>query len=126
VIDRSMEDYLLGALADAESRDSTVIVQLNTPGSLGIDGTALARRIFDARVPVVVWIGPTPAHAVGTGLLLVYASSYAVVAPGAGVGPIQPLDLAHRAELAPGERIAGPSSLPTTAWAAARNRDRAF
>src|SRR4051794_5347740 len=67
VIDRSMADYLLGALSDAESRDAAVIIQLNTPGSLGIDGPALARRIFDASVPVIVWIGPTPAHAVGAG-----------------------------------------------------------
>jgi membrane-bound serine protease (ClpP class) len=128
VIDRSMEDYLLGALQDAESRDSTVIIQLNTPGSLGIDGTTLAERVFRATVPVIVWIGPTPAHAMGTGLLLVYASSYAVVAPGAGVGPIEPPDLAHQPVQGPLCTPANPcpSGLPTDRWATARHRDPTF
>ncbi len=124
VIDRPMADYLLGALSDAESRDAAVIVQLNTPGSLGIDGVALARRVFDASVPVIVWIGPTPAHAMGTGLLLVYASSYAVVAPGAGVGPIEPLDLAHRPETGPLGAGAVPPAIGE--WARARGRDPSF
>lgn len=126
VIDRSMQDYLLGALEDAESRDSTVILQLNTPGSLGIDGAALAQRIFDASVPVIVWIGPTPAHATGTGLLLVYASSYAVIAPGAGVGPVLPSDLANQPDIPAGQPIPKTVRLPTTPWAEARNRDAAF
>ena len=126
VIDRSMEDYLLGALTDAESRDSTVILQLNTPGSLGIDGTALAQRIFDAKVPVIVWIGPTPAHAMGTGLMLVYASSYAVVAPGAGVGPVLPFDLSSAAAIPEGTPIPQGTTLPTDRWARDRNRDPSF
>jgi membrane-bound serine protease (ClpP class) len=128
VIDRPMADYLLGALADAESRDAGVIIQLNTPGSLGIDGEALAQRIFEAKVPVIVWIGPAPAHAMGTGLMLVYASSYAVVAPLAGTGPILPLDLAHDAEIIPGTPLppALARSLPTNRWAAARDRDPTF
>src|SRR5439155_6064485 len=80
VIDRPMRDYLLSTLSDAESRGATVVLQLDTPGSLGIDAVALARRVFEATVPVIVWIGPTPAHAMGAGRLLVYASSHAVVA----------------------------------------------
>ncbi len=128
VIDRPMEDYLLGSLQDAESRDSAVIIQLNTPGSLGIDGEALAERVFRATVPVIVWIGPTPAHATGTGLLLVYASSYAVVAPGAGVGPIEPPDLAQQPVQGPLCTAADPcpDGLVTDRWAAARHRDPAF
>ena len=128
VIDRPMEDYLLGAVQDAESRDSAVIIQLNTPGSLGIDGTALAERIFRASVPVIVWIGPTPAHAMGTGLLLVYASSYAVVAPGAGVGPIEPPDLSKQPVEGPLCTTTNPcpDGLVTDRWAVARHRDPSF
>ena len=126
VIDRPMRDYLLATLSDAEARDATVVIQLNTPGSLGIDAVALARRVFEATVPVVVWIGPTPAHAMGAGLLLVYASSYAVVAPGAGVGPVEPPDLGHRSGPPPGQPIGRDTPLVTDAWAAARGRDPGF
>ena len=96
VIDRPVADYLVGSLTGAERRGSAVIVQLDSPGTLGVDPVVLADRLRSATVPVVVWVGPAPAHAQGGALLLVYASSYAVVAPGAGVGPLEPIDLAHR------------------------------
>jgi membrane-bound serine protease (ClpP class) len=96
VIDQSMADYLIGSIQAAGSRANTVVVvQLDTPGTLNVDPVALGHTIFEARVPVIVWVGPVPAHAAGGGLLLVYASQYAVVAPGAGVGPVEPLDLAR-------------------------------
>src|SRR4029453_19665651 len=54
---------------------------------------ALAERIHDASVPVIVWVGPAPARAAGAGLLFLYAASLGAIAPGAGGGPLQPLDL---------------------------------
>jgi len=124
VIDRSMRDYLVAAIADAESRDATVVIQLTTPGTLDVDAVALAERVFRATVPVVVWIGPTPAHAMGGGLLLVYASSYALVAPGAGVGPLEPLDLARWAAESPSE--SGRALTAVARWSSARHRDPTF
>ena len=98
VVDEPVADYLLGALADAEARGSQVVIQLDTPGALRIDPVALAQRVFQARVPVVVWVDTPPASAAGVGLLLVYAASWSVTSPGAGVGPLLPLDQAHQAE----------------------------
>src|SRR5436190_9270604 len=93
VIDRPMADYLTATLDDAEARGDTVVIQLNTPGSLDVDPVALAQRVLSSRVPVVVWVGPAGSHAMGGGLLLLYAASYAATSPGSGVGPIEPLDL---------------------------------
>lgn len=92
-IDRTVASYLRESLDDAEADGSTVIVQLDTAGTLDQDAVALAQRIHDATVPVIVWVGPSPAKAAGAGLLFMYASSEAVVAPGAGIGPLEPLDL---------------------------------
>src|SRR5437879_6429192 len=75
VIDRPMADYVEGTIADAERTGSTVVLQLDTPGSLNVDGATLADRIFSARVPVVVWIGPSGARATGTGMMIAYAAS---------------------------------------------------
>jgi membrane-bound serine protease (ClpP class) len=125
VIDRPMADYLSASLRDAEERGATVIIQLNTSGSLGASAIDLARQVFEATVPVVVWVGPTPAHAMGAGLLLVYASSYAVIAPGAGAGPLQPLDLAHR--LSRQDLVETREALAQIArWSVARGRDPSF
>jgi membrane-bound serine protease (ClpP class) len=79
----------------------------------------LARRLFDAPIPVVVWIGPAPAKARGAALLLMLASSLPAVAPGAGVGPLEPVDLidARNAALSSASLRAAASS-----WAKARGR----
>ena len=63
---------------------------------------ALAQRVADLDVPVLAWVGPTPATASGAGLLLMYASSLAGVAPGSQTGPLDPLDLLHPEELPAG------------------------
>ncbi len=97
-IDRTVARYLRDALQDAEARGATVVLQLDTAGTLDQDAVELARRVHDAAVPVVVWVGPAPAKAQGAGLLLMYAASLSAVAPGAGIGPLTPLDLAGAPE----------------------------
>jgi membrane-bound serine protease (ClpP class) len=92
-IDGTQAGYLREALADAEADGATVVVQLDSAGTLDQDAIDLAQRIHDATVPVVVWVGPAPAKARGAALLFMYAASLAGVAPGAGIGPLEPLDL---------------------------------
>jgi membrane-bound serine protease (ClpP class) len=93
-IDRTVASYLEGAIEEAEDAGSTLVVQLDSAGTLDREPVGLAERIHDATVPVVVWAGPSPAKVQGAGLLFMYAASLGAVAPGAGVGPLEPLDLA--------------------------------
>lgn len=92
-IDRTLAGYLGDSIEEAERSGATLVIQLDSAGTLDQDAVALARKIFEAKVPVVVWVGPAPAKAAGAGLLFMYASSLAAVAPGVGVGPLEPLDL---------------------------------
>ena len=92
-IDRTLASYLAGAVEEAERTGATLVLQLDSAGTLDQDAVALAERIHDASVPVIVWVGPAPAKAAGAGLLFLYAASLGAVAPGAGVGPLEPLDL---------------------------------
>ena len=94
-IDRTLVAFVLHVLEDAEAEDATVVLQLDSAGTLDQDAVALAERVHAATVPVIVWVGPSPAKAQGAGLLLLYAASLGAVAPGAGVGPLRPLDLAR-------------------------------
>lgn len=94
-IDRVTAGYLEDQLAEAERAGHTVLLQLDTAGTLDRDAVALAQRIHDARVPVIVFVGPAPAKASGAGLLFMYAASFAAVSPGSQTGPLEPLDLAH-------------------------------
>ncbi len=102
-IDRTVAGYLREQISAAESDGATVVLQLDSAGTLDQDAVALAERIHEAAVPVIVWIGPSPAKAQGGGLLLVYAASLGAVAPGVGVGPLEPLDLGGGPEPPPAE-----------------------
>jgi membrane-bound serine protease (ClpP class) len=102
-IDRTVAAYLRDALEDAEATGSTVVLQVDSAGTLDQDAVALAERLHESTVPVVVWVGPAPAKAQGAGLLLMCAASLGAVAPGVGVGPLDPLDLAGADEPPPSE-----------------------
>src|SRR5688500_10551655 len=81
-LDAPLLDFVYGRL-DAAAADGTVVVlQLDTPGTMGEDAIALADRVAAMPVPVIAWVGPVPAEASGAGLLLLHASSLAAVAPG--------------------------------------------
>jgi membrane-bound serine protease (ClpP class) len=94
-IDRPLLGYLQQRLSEAEADGAVVLLQLNTSGTLGQDAVALGQRIVELRVPVIAWVGPTPAKAAGAGLLLMYAASLTAVSPGSQTGPQDPLDLLH-------------------------------
>jgi membrane-bound ClpP family serine protease len=55
------------------------------------EDAATAERIHDASVPAIVVA--CLRKAAGAGLLFLYAASLGAVAPGAGIGPLEPLDL---------------------------------
>src|ERR671911_916226 len=117
-IDRTLGSYLLDSIVDAERAGSTLVLQLDSAGTLDEDAVLLAERIHDASVPVIVWVGPAPAKAAGAGLLFLYAASLGAVAPGAGIGPLEPLDLAgDEPEIPLGEVEA-----LATGWAKERGR----
>jgi membrane-bound serine protease (ClpP class) len=101
-IDRPLRGYLEDRLDRAEADGAVVVLQIDTSGTLDQDGVALAQRIADLDVPVIAWVGPTPAKASGAGLLLMYASSLAAVAPGSQTGPLDPIDVAEPDRAWPG------------------------
>lgn len=96
-IDPALAGYVRDTIADAERVHSTVILQIDSGGSYGTQAQELARFVRHATVPVVAWAGPAGAQVQGGALFLFYASSLATMAPGAGVGPARPFDLAVRA-----------------------------
>lgn len=96
-IDSLVRDFLEDALeeANADERVAGVLLRVDTPGSLDQEGFALAEKIRDSRVPVIVWVGRESgrAQARGAGLLLVAAAHLVGVSPDAELGPLSPEDL---------------------------------
>ncbi len=94
LIDPAEAAYIRSTVQDAEDAGATVILQIDSLGQYGDLGEELGAFIHDASVPVVAWVGSTGARAEGGALYLVYGSSLAAMAPGAGMGPGAPFDLA--------------------------------
>lgn len=94
-LDGPLVGFLEERLDRAVEDGAMVVLQLDTSGTLDQDGVALAREVAELPVPVLTWTGPVPARVSGAGLLLMYASALAGVAPGSQTGPLDPLDLLH-------------------------------
>jgi membrane-bound serine protease (ClpP class) len=98
VIDGSVAGYVRETLRAAEASGATLILQIDSSfGSYGDTAIRLGADVRRAPVPVVVWVGPSGARAAGGTLFLVYSSSLVAMAPGAGIGPARPFDLATTA-----------------------------
>ena len=78
---------------EATPDGGVVILQLDSPGTVGVDPLALAERFDTSPVPVVVWVGPPGALAQGSAVVLLEAAHVAATSPGSGVGPGHPADL---------------------------------
>ena len=100
-IDRPLLGYLQEHLDQAAADRAVVVLQVDSAGSIGTDGVALAQRLVDMPVPVLVWVGTVPARASGTGMLLLDAASLAAVSPGSQTGPRDPVNLLHPGDVPP-------------------------
>lgn len=96
-LDRTVMGYLDRALARAATDDVEIVVmQLDSPGALGLDLQALTRLVLQSDVPVAVWVGPAGARATGAAVQVALAADVLALAPGALLGGASPPDLAVR------------------------------
>lgn len=94
-LDRVLVDFLVGEIGRAEAADSTLVLQLDSAGTLDRDALALAERVHASEVPVIVWNGDVPSRVRGGALLLMVSASLSAVSPGSATGPLEPVDLAR-------------------------------
>ena len=78
---------IIRAIDDAEAEgDDLVLIQLDTPGGLVDSMEKIVKRMLAAKVPVVVWVGPSGARAASAGFFILIAADVAVMAPGTRTG----------------------------------------
>ncbi len=92
LIDPSNAALIRSSLRDAERVHSSVVVfQLDASGAVDVDVNALLHDLTHATVPVTVWVGPSGGGARGAAALLARSADFAAVAPGAHLGPVDPI-----------------------------------
>ena len=70
-----------------------LIIQLDTPGGLERSMRAIAQRLLNADVPVIVYVAPTGARAASAGVFLTVAAHVAAMAPATNIGAAHPVAL---------------------------------
>ncbi len=86
--------YLDRALETAAAQnDECLIIQLDTPGGLLDSTEQIVQKIYDAKIPTVVYVAPAPARAGSAGVFITMAADVAAMAPHTRIGAAHPVEL---------------------------------
>ena len=86
--------YIADGVHQAETEGAAaVIIQLDTPGGLLQATWDLVETELNAKVPIVVWVGPRGAHAGSAGAFITLAANVAAMAPATRIGAAHPVGL---------------------------------
>jgi membrane-bound serine protease (ClpP class) len=87
-----LQAYIDRAITDAENTGAAaLVIELDTPGG-SVDITKqITQRMTASRVPVIVYVAPTGAHAGSAGTFITLAGHLAAMAPGSSIGAASPV-----------------------------------
>jgi membrane-bound serine protease (ClpP class) len=83
----------------AESSNVCLIIQLDTPGGLLDSTKEIVQRIYDSKVPIIVYVAPSTARAGSAGVFITMAADIAAMAPHARLGAAHPVSLSPSGEI---------------------------
>lgn len=92
VIDPITAEFIRGAVEQAESEQAEfLLIELSTPGGLGVSMQEIVQEILNSEVPVVCYVTPRGTHAASAGFFILLAADVAVMAPGTNTGAATPI-----------------------------------
>jgi membrane-bound serine protease (ClpP class) len=93
-IDPGSGGFLISAIREAQEKGAeALVVRLDTPGGLLSTTRDVVQAELNAKVPIVVWVGPPGARAGSAGLFLTMAGHVAAMAPSTNIGAAHPVGL---------------------------------
>lgn len=95
----SILSVITKCLEYTENKNAEVLIlQLDTPGGLLETTRDIVQKIFQSKVPVVVWVGPSGARAASAGVFITLSAHIAALAPGTNIGAAHPVGLGGRSD----------------------------
>lgn len=92
IIDQHSFRHLDEAITQAENKKhDAVLLVMDTPGGVMKSMDNIIKRILNAKLPVITWIGPAGATCGSAGVFILYASHIAAMAPATNLGSATPL-----------------------------------
>ncbi|MEO0076688.1 MAG: nodulation protein NfeD [candidate division WOR-3 bacterium] len=87
-------DYIISGIEQAEKDNAIgIIIKLDTPGGLDDSMREIIQKIFNAKIPVVIYIYPSGARAASAGVFITLAGNIAVMASGTNIGAAHPVSI---------------------------------
>jgi len=102
-----------------------LVIQLDTPGGLERSMRAIAQRMLNAEIPVIVYVSPTGARAASAGVFLTLAAHVAAMAPATNIGAAHPVAIGGGGDKESMKKVANDAAafIRTVALERGRNAD---
>lgn len=94
IISDATHQLIESAREEAERKNATaLIIELDTPGGFVASTREIVKEELNAKVPVVVYVGPKGARAGSAGVFITLAGHVAAMAPGTNIGAAHPIGI---------------------------------
>src|SRR5665213_1980994 len=123
-INPSSAEYIQQGILEAEKENAQcLIIKLNTPGGLLTSTRDIVTNIMQSKVPVIVYISPSGAHAGSAGTFITLAANIAAMAPGTNIGAAHPVTLQGKMDAVMTEKVTNDASALIRTIAEKRGRN---
>jgi membrane-bound serine protease (ClpP class) len=110
-INPSTAEFIQQGIIKAQKENAEgLIINLNTPGGLLTSTREIVTNIMQSKVPVIVYVSPTGAHAGSAGVFITLASNIAAMAPGTNIGAAHPVDMQGKSDAVMNEKVINDAS----------------
>ncbi len=126
IIGPSSDDILLQASQEVVLRNyEGLIIKLDTPGGSLESTRSMVKTILNSSFPIIVWVGPSGAHAGSAGAFITLSAHVAAMAPGTNIGAAHPVQATGQdiGEGDIGEKVMNDTLAFMESIAKSRNRD---
>ena len=107
----------------AEKNAECLIIQLNTPGGLLTSTRIIVSAILESKIPIIVYVSPSGAHAGSAGVFITMAAHIAAMAPGTNIGAAHPVDMQGKMDTVMSEKATNDAAAFIRTIAEKRNRN---
>ncbi|MEO6134007.1 MAG: nodulation protein NfeD [Ginsengibacter sp.] len=98
-INPATAEFIGQAIGKAEKgKAECLVINLNTPGGLLSSTREIVTNIMKSKVPVVVYVSPSGAHAGSAGVFITMAAHIAAMAPGTNIGAAHPVSMQGKSD----------------------------
>ncbi len=123
-INPSSAEFINKSIKQAEKENAEcLLIHLNTPGGLVTSTRGIVTDILQSKIPVIVYVSPTGAHAGSAGVFIMMAANIAAMAPETNIGAAHPVSLQGGMDSTMNQKVMNDAAAFIKTIATKRNRN---